>query len=222
MKKKLKLVLAIIALGIIIAGIAVVCTLGFKFDLNYSKNKQISVYLGKEFEVKDIENIVKEVTGQDRLIVQKVELYEDMASIKVVDITDEQLQQLNDKINEKYELENKLDEDLVVSENSNVRGRSLIKPYIMPISISFVLVIVYLMIYMVINYKVGKKLNITKSLSKIVLAIVLVEAIYLSLIAIIRIPINRLTIPVAIVLYIVTTIIAMYKLEKKYRNIEVK
>lgn len=222
MKKKLKLVLAIIALGIIIAGIAVVCTLGFKFDLNYSKNKQISVYLGKEFEVKDIENIVKEVTGQDRLIVQKVELYEDMASIKVADITDEQLQQLNDKINEKYELENKLDEEVVVNENSNVRGRSLIKPYIMPMTISFILVIVYLLLYMIINYKIGKKLNITKSLSKIVLAIVLVEAIYLSLIAIIRIPINRLTIPVAIVLYIVTTIIAMYKLEKKYRNIEVK
>lgn len=222
MKKKLKLVLAIIAICIIVAGIAVVCTLGFEFDLNYSANKQISVYLGKEFEIKDIENIVKEVTGQKRVIVQKVELYEDMASIKVKDITDEQVKQLNDKINEKYELQNKLEEDLVVNENANVRGRSLIKPYIMPISISFVLVIVYFMIYMVINYKVGKKLNITKSLTKIVLAIVLVEAIYMSLIAIIRVPINRLTIPVAIAIYIVTTIIAMYKLEKKYRNIKVK
>lgn len=218
MKKKLSIIFAIIAVCIVIAGIVVTCTLGFKFDLNYSKHKQVTVYIGKEFEEEDIKNIVKEVTGENRVIVQKVELYEDMASIKVKDITDEQVQALNDKINEKYELENKL-EEVMVNENANVRGRSLVKPYIIPMGISFVLVLVYIMVYMIVNYKIGKKLNITKSLGKIALSIVGVQALYLSLIAILRIPINRLTIPIAIILYVATTIILMYKLEKKYRNI---
>lgn len=219
MKKKLSIIFGVIAVCIIIAGIAVTCTIGFKFDVNYSRHKQITVYIGKEFEEKDIKDIVKEVTGENRVIVQKIELYEDMASIKIKDITDEQVQQLNDKINEKYELENKLEEEVFVSDNANVRGRSLIKPYILPMGISFILVIVYFMGYMIVNYKIGKKLNISKSLGKIVLSIVGVQALYLSLIAILRVPINRLTIPTAIVLYVATTIVLMYKLEKKYRNI---
>ena len=218
MKKKLSIILGIIAICIVIAGIVVTCTIGLNFDVNYSKNKQITIYIGKEFEEKDIKDIVKEVTQESRVIVQKVELYEDMVSIKVKDITDEQVQQLNDKINEKYELENKL-EEVVVSENANVRGRTLIKPYILPMTISFILVIVYVMGYMVVNYKIGKKLNIAKSLGKIVLTIIAVQALYISLIAILRLPVNRLTIPTGIVLYVVTTIVLMYKLEKKYRNI---
>lgn len=219
MKKKLSIIFWVIAVCIVIAGIVVTCTIGLNFDVNYSKNKQITVYIGKEFEEKDIKDIVKEVTGESRVIVQKVELYEDMVSIKVKDITDEQVQQLNDKINEKYELENKLEEEVLVSENANVRGRSLIKPYILPMAISFILVIAYFMGYMIVNYKIGKKLNIAKSLGKIVLSIVGVQVLYLSLIAILRLPISRLTIPTAIVLYVVTTIVLMYKLEKKYRNI---
>jgi len=222
MKKKLNVVLAIVILCIIIAGIAVISTLGFEFDLNYTNNKQITIYLGKEFEVKDIENIVKEITGQDRVIVQKVEVYEDMVSIKVKDITDEQVEQLNNKINEKYELENKLEEDLIVNENANVRGRSLIKPYIIPIAISLILVTIYFMIYMIINYKSGKEQNVIKNLIKVILTIILVQLVYVSLLAILRIPINRLVIPIAIILYVVTTIILMYKLEKEYRNLKNK
>ena len=49
MKKKLSIILGIIAICIVIAGIVVTCTIGLNFDVNYSKNKQITIDFWNEF-----------------------------------------------------------------------------------------------------------------------------------------------------------------------------
>lgn len=212
---KNKTIIGIIFALIIAIGIVITCIWGLNFDLIYSNHKQIDIYIGQEFENQDIYEIVKETVGNKRIMVQKVELYEDMVSISLKDITDEQLAKLNTKINEKYGIENKI-EDITIVSIPNVRGRDLVKPYILPTIISLAIIIVYILIYNAIT----KKENTIKGVAKAVGTIIGVQLLYLALLAITRLPVNRLTIPVAIVLYVVTTITILAKLQKEYIKVE--
>ena len=211
---KKKIIIGIILTVIILVGIVITCTLGLNFDLIYTNHKEVDIYIEQEFNNDDIYNIAKEVLGQEKILVQKVELYEDMVSISVKDITDEQLENLNNKINEKYGIENKI-EDIDITSSPNVRGRDLIKPYILPVVITFILIIIYIAIYSAICSHNGAKIDIIKTLAKSIGVIIGTQLLYLSLIAITRIPINRLTIPFAIVIYVITTIGILLNIKKE-------
>lgn len=193
---------------IIIIGIIVIAFAGFNVSLKYSPSKQISVYIGKEFESKDIKSIVKEVTGSSNCIVQKVELYEEIASITVKDMTDEQIEQLNNKINEKYELENTVADDITITENANVRIRDMVRPFIWPIALSLIVILVYAGIRF-------RKIEILEVLGKILGMNVLGEAVFVSILAITRIPVNALTIPMCLAIYVVVTVAVFNHLENK-------
>lgn len=216
---KNKTIIKIILALIILAGIIITCVYGLNFGLNYGKHKEVDIYIGQEFKNRDIYQIVKEVLGNQKTAVQKVELYEDMVSISAKDITEEQLSELNTKINEKYGIENKA-EEIVITEVPNVSIRDLAKPYILPVAISFAIIIIYIIIYNLIYAHMGRKVNLVKTLAKAITSIVVVQLLYLSILAITRLEINRLTIPVSVVLYIITTIGIILKLEKKYSKIE--
>lgn len=216
---KNKIIIEIILTLIVLAGIIVTCVWGLNFGLNYSNHKEVDIYIGQEFENQDIYTIAKEVLENKKIEVQKVELYEDMVSIIVNDITDEQLESLNTKINEKYGIENKV-ESIVVTDVPNVRGRDLVKPYIVPVAISLGLIIIYLIIYNVICSKMGRKVNAIKTTIKAIVSIIGVQLLYLSVLAITRLEVNALTIPIAIVLYVIITIAIFVKLEKENGKIE--
>lgn len=211
-----------ILLGIIIIiGIILTATMGLNLDLMYSNHKSIDVNLQKQFENEDVYKIAKEVFENQKVKVQKVELYEDMVSIIVKDATDEQLENLNTKLNEKYELENKKD-DMVITNVPSVEISDLVKPYILPVSISFVVIIVYLVIYMAINNRVNRKLSILKEISKAILTIIGIELLYLSVFAITRLEINYTTLPIGVIIYAFTTILILMNLEKQYKIEEKK
>lgn len=193
---------------IIIIGIIVITFAGFNVSLKYSPNKQVSIYIGKEFESNEIKGIVKDVVGDKPVIVQKVELYREIASITVEDITDEQIEQLNTKINEKYGIQNTVKDDIRVTQNSNLRIRDMVKPLIMPVALSLVIVI----IYAGIRYR---KINILEVLGKIIGMNVLAIAVFVSVIAITRIPVNALTIPMCLAIYVVVTLVVFNELEEK-------
>ena len=57
-----------------------------------------------------------------------------MAQITVKEASEEQINELNQKINEKYGLENKI-EDLYVTNNSNVKLKTIANQYKIPIAI---------------------------------------------------------------------------------------
>ena len=193
---------------IIIIGIIVIAFAGFNVSLKYSPNKQVSVYIGKEFESSDIKNIVKGVIGNSKVIVQKVELYEEIVAITVKDITDEQIEQLNVKINEKYGLENTVKEDIKVTQNSNLRIRDIVKPFIIPVAISLAIILIYAGIRF-------RKINILEVLGKIIGMNVLGVALFVSIIAIVRIPVNALTIPMCLAIYVVVSLAVFNELEEK-------
>lgn len=209
---KNKTIIGIIFALIIMAGIVITFIWGLNFDLIYSNHKEIDIYIGQEFENQDIYEIVKDTIGDQRIIVQKVELYEDMVSISIKDITDEQLENLNTKINEKYGIENTV-ESIEVTDVPNVRGRDLVKPYILPITISLAIIIVYLFVY----NKVMKTEKAIRETLKVIGTIIGVQLLYLAVLAITRLTINRLTIPFAMALYIITTIVILAKAQKNIK-----
>lgn len=195
----MKKVLYAILICIIIAGIVVVATIGLNVDLIYSKNVELDVSIEKEFNKSDIEAIAKEVFGGEDVIVQEIELYGDMVSIKVPDnLSEEDLkaktEELNNKINEKYELENKVD-DIVVTHNPKIKLSSMILPYTVTLSISMVIILVYV----AIRYK---KLGVLKTLVTYILWILASELILLSIIAITRYPVDRIVIPMGLLLLV--------------------
>ena len=215
----MKKIIYAVLICVIIAGIVIIATLGLKADIIYSKNVQIDVYIGKIVDIKDIESIAREVFPGERIIVQEIELFQDMVSITISDNrTEEELntkiEELNTKINEKYELENSVD-DISVTHNPKIKLSSLIMPYALTIGISMIIILVFVGI----RYK---KLGVLKTLVTYILSIGAVEMILLSIIAITRLPINRFVIPVGLLLLIVIITILGFKNEKKLTTVSVE
>lgn len=210
MTKKQKILIAIIAL-IIIAGIIITATIGLNFDLRYQESKKVELYLEQDFEISDIKAITDEVFPNEPVIIQKVEVYEDTVSITAKDITDEQKVDLINKINEKYGTELSADSTTIES-IPHTRGRDIIiKPYIAPFCIATLIILVY----MAIRYS---KLGIVKTILKVVIISVVAQATLLGVIAITRIPIGRLTIPMVIVIYMLTLVGLTSDFEKKLKE----
>ena len=210
----MKKIAQIILICLVLAGIIVIATLGFNVGVRYGENTQININIGKEFDSKDIKNIAKEVFGNQSVIVEYVEIYKDVVQITVKDATDEQIAELNNKINEKYELSNDLSNaDVLVARNANTRLRDLVMPYILPISISAAIIV----IYEVIRFR---KLGVWKVLYEAILAIIAPQAVLFSIYAIARIPVNRLTAAISIALYMLSVFkgIEIFLEQKQEKN----
>ena len=209
--KQLKMI--VIAL-IIIAGIIMIAVKGFNFDLKYQDTQKVELYLQTEFNISDIKQITNDVFGNQKVMIQKVEVFEDSVSITTTSISDEQKSNLITKINEKYGTELTA-EDTTIENVARTRGRDIIKPYILPFGIATLITL----IYMGIRYY---KLNTLKVIVKSIGIILLTQIILFSVIAITRIPIGRLTIPMVILVYLLTLFGMASKFEKDLQENKVK
>lgn len=196
-----------IAILIFVVGIIVVAVKGFNVDLEYQDTKKIEANIGKSFEKEDIENIVKEVLGKERFIIQKVEIYEDSVSITAKEITDEQRDNIVSKINEKYDTDLKT-EDITIITVPRVHLSDLIKKYRTPFIIATVCILVYLMV----RYY---KLNSLKVLLRTIIVVAILQAELFSIIAITRIPVSKLTVPVILTVYMLSLVGCTTYFEKK-------
>ena len=209
LSKKTKIIITIIAI-IILIGIAITCTIGLNFDLRYRDSKRMELYLEQDFNISDIKQMTDEVMPGKQVIIQKVEVYEDTVSITAEDITDEEKQSLIDKVNEKYGTT--LSAESTQIENiPNTRGRDIVKPYVVPFGIASLIILVY----MAIRYR---KLGVIKTLLKTVLILIVAELVLLSIMAITRIPIGIVTIPLVITVYLLTLIGLTTYFEKQLTN----
>ena len=212
----LKKISYFILIAIIIAGGIVVGVNGFNKSVQYKRNVTIYVKIGQEFENKDMMNIAKEVFPDESVIVQKVELYNDMVSFTLEEKSDEELQpkleELNNKINEKYELENTVD-DINVTHNPKVRLYDIAKTYVIPIGICTLLVFIYAMIRF-------RKLGVFRTLGKYIVGVIGTEAVYVGLLAITRYPIDAYVIPVGLFIYAISILVVTVKRENKLRKLQ--
>lgn len=198
---------------IILIGIIVIAAVGFNLDTNYKEYKLIEIKIGKEFNISDIESITNEVFSKKKVEIQKVGDFEETVVIKLADsdISDEQKNTLNAKINEKFGIENSVD-DIIVNVVPKIKVFDLIKPYIVPIAIITVVVL----IYMAIRFR---KIGAVKVVVQTVGMTVMAELLYFAIIAITRHQINELVMPVALVIY-VTILALLTGMFEKQKGIE--
>ena len=214
----MKKIIYAILICIIIAGIVVIATVGLKADIIYSKNVELDVYVGETFERKDIENIVNEVFPNERVIINEVEMFGDMFSVTLADTRTEdelnsKVEELVTKVNEKYETELETS-DIEIRHNPKAKLSSIILPYAVTIGISMLLILVYVGI----RYR---KLGVVRTILTYIVSILAVEMIYLSILAIVRYPINRIVIPIGLVLLVTVVTILGFVNEKKLTKITV-
>lgn len=103
MKKKNVIILAI-AMIIVIAGVIVASTIGFNKQLRYQDSQKIDIYVASEVDVDKIKSIANEVLGKQNMV-QTIEIYQDMVTIRAKSISDEQKDSIVNKIKENYEFE---------------------------------------------------------------------------------------------------------------------
>ena len=208
----MKKVIYAILICIIIAGIVIIATMGLKADIIYSKNVELDVYIGKVYEKADIEQIVKEVFPGERVVIQNIELFNDMFSITLADNRPEEelnskIEELTEKINEKYELSLKSDE-IGIIHNPKIKLSSIVIPYAVTVGISMVVILAYIGI----RYK---KLGVIKTIIIYIISIGAVELLFLSILAITRLPINRMIIPIGLLLLVTVLTVLGFKNEKE-------
>ena len=98
MKKKLFM----IAMIITIIGIIIVAVKGFNVNLEYRAHQTINISIGTEYNIEDIKAITNDVFGNEKVQLEKAGLYNDEIMINVQNASEEQIENLRKKINEKY------------------------------------------------------------------------------------------------------------------------
>lgn len=197
---------------IIIAGIVVVTLKGVNVSLLYEQHETVNLVIGKEVNINDIKNICKEVFNDKEVIVRKVELFDDAININVESMTDEEKQNLVDKVNEKYETQFTVD-SINVKVIPKVRIRDTVRPYIVPLVIATIAIVAY----MVIRFR---KIKITKLLGKIVAIILLTEATVTSIVTIARIPVTPVLINVMFAVAILELVLYVDCTERNYKSLK--
>lgn len=197
--------IALVALVILI-GIVVVGIYGFNKELKFEKSQSIDIYVEQKVDETKIKNIVHEILGSNNYMVQTVEIYKDMVTIRAEEITEEQKNNIISKVKENYEFEQTA-ENTTINNIPATRIVDMYKQYVLPFVISGILVL----IYMVIRYY---KKGILRVLARTILIPVFGELFLLSVIAITRVPIGRFTPVLVISMYIATILIIIKKNEE--------
>lgn len=185
---KKKILYGLLAL-VLIVDIIITATAGLRVSLYYGEGYSIKVSEKDTINKEDVEKIVKEVFEKD-YVVQDLELFKDSVVIKVKEVSDEKVQVLVDKLNEKYSSSLTKD-DVKVEHVSNVKIRSLVEPYVIPTLIATALVLVFY----AIRYRGAKQML------ELIKYLLLAEGVLYTLHAIVRVPVNTMTLPVAFSLY---------------------
>lgn len=216
-----KKVIYILMALVVIAGIIVVALKGFNVELKYRHHQKIELNIGEEVEIAKIQKVADEVFGKNNANVQIIEVYKDAVQIISAEISEEQKNSVVEKINALYQQETAEGEEtnelinaknIEVITNTNVRLRDVLKPYIYPVAI----VTVAVLVYFAIRYR---KLGLLKSIAQPVVILILTQVVLLSVLAIVRFPMGRLTTPLILLVYVSSLIYISGKMTKETKQI---
>ena len=193
MFKDKKNIFLIILAVIILVGIIMFCIKGLNYNLFYGKNTTISITTEQAIDKSELQQIVEETIG-GKVSVRNLNDLSNSLLITIKGISDEQKTNLLTKVNEKYSLELK-EEDLEITNNASIKLIDIIKPYITPSVISIVLILAYF----IIRYR---KYGIGKIILETLGSILISELSLFSIYAIVRIPVNSITMPISVILFV--------------------
>lgn len=176
-----------------------------KINEKYQPKQKITISIGKEdYNVDDIKAIANEVFAKEDSVVEKSTDDAKYVTIEANIITNDELEKLNSKINEKYELKNEtssigVTQVITVNEIPRVRLIDMAKQYGKYTAISAVIILVYFAIRF-------KKLGAMKTILGSIISIILSEIFYMAIIAITRYPIDKIAIIGAVAIYMLIMI----------------
>lgn len=184
-----------------------------KLNEKYNVSQKIYVTISDEYNIDDVKSVANEVFGKEDSIVNKSKDNAKYAEIEANIVTESDLENLNNKINEKFNLTNDIKsvnaENVIIKKDMpRVRLTDMAKQYILYTLIATIIV----MIYFAIRYI---KLGIVKVLGTSIAVVVISELLYMSIIAITRIAIDKIVIIAAFAIYILSLILLNKELEKK-------
>ncbi len=205
-KKNIKIIAIAIMSLVILAGIVVVGIFGFNKELRYGQGQVINVYVEQMVDVTNIKKLVNECLAGKTNMVQTVEIYQDYVTIKAKEITEEQKNNIVNKLKENYEF-SQTAEDTTIENVTATKYIDIYKKYIVPFAVSGVIVLAYI----VIRYH---KKGILKVLGRTIIIPVFGELFLLSIIAITRIPVGRYTPVLVIAMYIASIMMVIRENEK--------
>lgn len=205
MKKKDVIILAI-AMIIIIAGVIVTFTIGFNKQLRYQESQKIDIYVASEVDVDKIKNIANEVLGRNNMV-QTIEIYQDMVTIRAKSITEEQKNTIVNKVKENYEFEQTA-ENTEIGNIPATRIRDILKKYILPMSLSFVIILVY----MTVRYH---EKGMLKVMLQTIVFPAICEIILCCLIAITRMPVGVYTPTLILIVYLASITYTVIRIENQ-------
>lgn len=200
-------ILVILVAILLVIGMFLIATRGFNYSIEYKGVTELKFMLGQVLDMSEVESIAKEALNNKEMKIQKIDYFNDSVNISVVDPTDEEIQALIDKFNSRYGQNNTM-ESISIIKTADTSLYEIAKHYIVPVIIAVILVAVY----MGIRFRKQGILKVT--LLPIVMSVV-VEALYLSALAILQIPVSIWTMPIALVLLLITLTIYAYRFEVK-------
>ena len=205
-QKNIKIIFIALVALVILIGIVVVGIWGYNKELKFEKSQSIDIYVEQKVDESKIKNIVHEALGNANYTVQTVEIYKDMVTIRSEQITEEQKNNIVNKLKENYEF-SQTAEDTTIENVAATKYIDIYKKYIVPFAVSGVIVLAYI----VIRYH---KKGILKVLGRTIIIPVFGELFLLSIIAITRIPVGRYTPVLVIAMYITSIMMVIRENEK--------
>ena len=160
-----------------VAAIIFTAVKGFKVDLYYAEGEVVTVNAGRDINLKEISGIVKEVfKGQDV-----------------------------NKINEKYG--SKLTRaNVEVDHEKNVRLMDILKPYILPVGISLLLILAYY----------AMRFKWSSTMYNLIKYLIIVGMLTYSVMVLCRIPVSIITMPCLLTIY--ALVIVIHAARSEYLN----
>ena len=195
---------------LILAGIVVVLFRGFNVNFLLEQHEVVEFVIGKDFDLADVEAICKEVFGNKKVVLRKIEVFNDSVGINVSSITNEEKENLINKLNEKFGTTKDV-ADVEVKTVAKVRIRDWVKPYIKPIAVSAFIILAYIGVRF-------REENLVKLLLKIIAIMVLTTLAILSVCAILRVPMSPIYIMGLTAGALVELIIYIARLNNKAEN----
>lgn len=204
--KKNKIILLLIVL-LIVAGTITLFVAGFEKTAEYQAGTRIEVYIPRGYEKQDVINIAKESFVGKKFTFEEVEKLDQVASIKIIDYSEEELNKFKTSICEKYEIE---EDALELHEIAipTIRISTAVTPYVFPVVLVTVLSLIYVL------FRNLKSENKWKIVLKIVLVLAFVLGTYFSLILVLRLPFGSYTMPLALAIYIITLMISVNNIKE--------
>lgn len=112
-QKNIKIIFIALVALVILIGIVVVGIWGYNKEHKFEKSQSIDIYVEQKVDESKIKNIVHEALGNANYTVQTVEIYKDMVTIRSEQITEEQKNNIVNKIKENYEFKQTAEETTI-------------------------------------------------------------------------------------------------------------